>query len=341
VTSPPEPRVDLVFEGGGVKGIALAGAFAEIARRGFEPQCVAGTSAGAITAALVAAGYTGEELVQLVTRDMHFQSFADRPRLHELGALGEAIEVAKHRGIHSGDYFLGWMRERLAAKGIHRFGDLRDPDASQENRSYRLQVIASDVSDHSMLVLPRDAHRLGIEADELGVAEAVRMSMSIPIFFVPVMHTNPHSGHVHMIVDGGLLSNFPVWLFDCPGEAPPRFPTFGVALIAPASVNPLGGVEPESQADAAVEPPSFVGYVKALAQTALEAHDRFFIEEQNFARTIPVPTLGVHTTDFGITPGRADALAAAGTQAAARFLDSWDFDAYIRRYRSPTLAPAS
>jgi len=117
---------DLVFEGGGVKGIGLAGAFLELYEEGYRPECVAGTSAGAITAALVAAGYTGQELRDLVLKDMHFPLFADRPRLHLLGPAGEVAEVLKHEGLHSGDYFLNWMHERLEAKGKTTFGQFRD-----------------------------------------------------------------------------------------------------------------------------------------------------------------------------------------------------------------------
>src|SRR5436305_307633 len=81
-----------------------------------------------------------------------------------------------------------------------------------------VQVIASDLSKERMLVLPRDARdQLGIDPDELEVARAVRMSMSIPMFFDPVVHQNPaNANEEHVIVDGGLLSNFPIWLFDCP-----------------------------------------------------------------------------------------------------------------------------
>ena len=66
-----------------------------------------------------------------------------------------------------------------------------------------------------MLVLPRDAQLLGYAPDELEVAYAVRMSMSIPIFFKPVRVENTQTNHEHVIVDGGMLSNFPVWVFDC------------------------------------------------------------------------------------------------------------------------------
>ena len=68
--------------------------------------------------------------------------------------------------------------------------------------------------------------------------------------------------------------------------------------------------------------------------TMMEAHDRLYVEQADFARTIPIPTLGVGTTEFDITPDRAAALYQSGRDAAADFLDHWDFDAYIRAYRS-------
>jgi NTE family protein len=312
---------DLVFEGGGVKGIGLAGAYRELSDQGYTPGCVAGTSAGAITAALVAAGYSATELEDLVLNQMHFSAFADRP---DLGS--ELVEFLHKRGLHSGDYFLGWMRERLAAKGVRTFGDLRDPDADpgDETRRYKLQVIASDLSARAMLVLPRDAPRLGFDPDSLEVARAVRMSMSIPVFFDPV------SIGSHLIVDGALLSNFPVWLFDCT-TGPPRFPTFGLLLVDPHQEDPLVPV----RGDASVVPiGSDLDYVKAMVETMLEAHDRFYVEQAQYARTIPIPTLGVGLTEFNIPPERARDLFDSGVKAAREFLATWDFDAYIARFRT-------
>ena len=99
---------------------------------------------------------------------------------------------------------------------MRTFADLVHPEFADDPRfRSRLQVIASDVTTHELLVLPRDATKLGIEPDELDVALAVRMSMSIPVFFEPVRFENPKTGETHVIVDGGMLSNFPVWLFDC------------------------------------------------------------------------------------------------------------------------------
>jgi NTE family protein len=319
---------DLVFEGGGVKGIGLAGAYRELSDAGYEPGCVAGTSAGAITAALVAAGYTGAELEEIVLHQMDFTKFEDGSFLGRFGPGGDAAQFFKYRGMHTGDYFLGWITELLAAKGKTTFGDLKDTTAQAPARTYKLRVIASDLSARSMLVLPDDAQHLGLDPDELRIAEAVRMSMSIPVFFEPV--------HVadHEIVDGGLLSNFPVWLFDCPPGTPPAFPTFGMLLVAPGQAAPL---LPAAQAPGQVPKiGSDIDFLKAIAETMMEAHDRFYVDQANYARTIPIPTLGVQTTEFNISSDRAQALFSSGKDAAGKFLASWDFEQYKQRFRNGT-----
>ncbi len=324
-----ELRADLVFEGGGVKGIGLAGAFSGLSAAGYRPECVAGTSAGAIMASLVAAGYTAEELEQVVLHDMDFGRFADETVLDRLGPVGEGAQFLRSRGIHSGRYFHGWIEELLAKKGVATFGDLRRAEdvpvtgPGPHPRQYRLQVIASDLSARSMLVLPKDAGRLGLDPDRLRVADAVRMSMSIPVFFEPVVTDG------HVIVDGGLLSNFPVWLFDAPPGMPPVYPTFGLLLVAPGQAAPLlpdrGPVEPID---------SDIGYLRAIGETMMEAHDRMYVEQATYARTIPIPTLGVGTTEFGISGARAEALFASGRDAASSFLASWSFRSYTAKFRS-------
>ena len=327
-------QADLVFEGGGVKGIGLAGAYRELSDRGYAPACVAGTSAGAITAALVAAGYTGAELEEIVLKDMDFEKFADETFLDRFSAPGELAQFLVSRGMHSGKYFLDWMRERLTAKQITTFGQLRDEHATDPRRTYRLQVIASDITARSMLVLPRDATALGLDPDELEIAEAVRMSMSIPVFFKPVDVKDPHTGDQHMIVDGGMLSNYPIWLFDTDPGVKPTFPTFGMLLVAPDQTAPLLPTPPTGEQLPPIH--NDIDFVRAIAETMMEAHDRFYVDQANYARTIPIPTLGVGTTEFDITAARASALFESGRGAAKQFLDSWDFAAYIEQFRTGT-----
>ena len=106
-----------------------------------------------------------------------------------------------------------------------------------------------------------------MDPDELEIAAAVRMSMSIPIFFDPVVYHDPRKPHdQRLIVDGGLLSNFPVWLFDTPADHVPRWPTFGLLLVAPNQQAPLvAGDEPERTDEGKV---SILGFLLAIG-----AHD--------------------------------------------------------------------
>ena len=313
-----EKRVDLVFEGGGVKGIGLAGAYAHLDAEGFRAQRVAGTSAGAITAALVAAGYTGEELRTLVLEEMKYRPFEDGG--HWVGS--QAIEMLRHKGLHPGTFFEDWMRRHLEKKGITKFGQLRDPTAdpdAADGPQYRLQVIASDLTRERMLVLPRDARtQLGIDPDELEIAKAVRMSMSIPVFFDPVIHRNPTDAQdERVIVDGSLLSNFPVWLFDCPPGQTPRWPTFGMLLVAPNQRDPLVANPPNQPPHEASG--SIKEFLMSIGRTMMEAHDRIYVEQANYARTIPIDTVGVGTTQFSIDdePELKQRLYQSGHDAAA------------------------
>jgi NTE family protein len=306
-----ERDVDLVFEGGGLKGIALVGAYSVLEERGYRPQNIAGTSAGAIVAALLAAGYTAEELRQTIT-ECDLNSFKDRARKNWLPLFPSIVSILKDRGIYEGEAFLEWMTGLLEKKGVRTFGDLvRRPEAEPRYR-YKLQVMVSDLTEQRLLVLPKDAHKLGIEdPDELSVALAVRMSMSIPVFFEPVSFTNPKTGREHLIVDGGMLSNFPLWLFDA---EEPLWPTIGVKFI---EEDPRAPLAPLGSRGGVLK---FVDYARSLVETMMEAHDRFYLEESDFDRTIAIDALGVGTTEFDLPRERAMELYDSGRAGAEEFL---------------------
>jgi len=326
-----EHYVDLVCEGGGVKGIGLAGAYSTLAEHGFQPQNVAGTSAGAITAALIAAGYSSSELKELVF-SLDFRRFEDRGWAARIPAVGDPLSILIEEGVFEGDEFLRWIRGVLAEKGVRTFGDLRTQWDDPKYRS-RLQVVASDISGRRLLVLPRDAEALGLDADDLEVALAVRMSMSIPIFFKPVRIENRQTNHEHLIVDGGMLSNFPVWLFDSKDGEVPDWPTFGLLLVEPDPKVPITERIPQPEHG----PRGVKGLailLSSVVHTMMEAHDRLYVEQAQYARTIPIPTLGVGTTEFDLPRARAEALFESGRTAAEKFLDTWDFEAYVAEFRS-------
>ena len=312
-----EKYVDLVFEGGGVKGIALVGAYAVLEERGYEPQNVAGASAGAIVAALIAAGYTAAELQEIVG-GLDYDRFKDRAWEDRLPLAGRSLSILKDLGIYEGEAFLAWMRDLLEAKGVRTFGDLVRRESGELKYRYKAQLIASDVTERRLLVLPRDAHRLGIDdPDDLNVALAVRMSMSIPVFFEPVKFANPQTGKEHLIVDGGMLSNFPVWLFDA---EEPLWPTVGLKLVEKDPRIPVGGSQPRQERSPRSGVLSVVDYLRSLVDTMMAAHDRLYIEESDFDRTIAIDTLGVRTTEFDLTEERAMGLFESGRAAAEKFL---------------------
>jgi NTE family protein len=325
-------RLDLVLEGGGVKGIGLAGAYSVLEEQGYEPQNVAGTSAGAITAALIAARYSSAELKEIVL-SLDFKQFEDKAWEDRLPVIDRSASILLDQGIYEGKRFYEWIKGLLAQKGVYTFADLVDEEFADDPRyRSRLQVIASDVTSRRLLVLPRDAEVFGLKPDALEVAEAVRMSMSIPIFFEPVRLKDPVTSLKHVIVDGGMLSNFPVWLFDCGTDEAPEWPTFGLLLVEQDPKTPISQRIPAEKRDWGVAP--MIAYIKSMAHTMMEAHDRIYLEKAEYARTIPIPTLGVGTTDFELSRERAEALYESGRDAAEKFLATWDFDAYIAEFRS-------
>ena len=216
-------RCDAVFEGGGVRGIGLVGAVYQMERSGYTFGNVAGSSAGAIIASLLAAGYTGEEIYEEMKRVNYFK-FKEKHLLDYFGIVGKLLSILFHFGIYSADYFEQWLTELLSRKGVYTFGDLKCGSHTGHCK-YKLQVTASDITDEELLVFPRDFHKFGIMADMYPIAKAVRMSMSIPVFYEPFI-LRDQSGKKHYIVDGGMLSNYPMWLLD-EGTTEPQYPTIG------------------------------------------------------------------------------------------------------------------
>lgn len=310
-------KVDAVFEGGGVKGIGLVGAVAVTEEKGYQFENVAGTSAGAIIAALIAAGYKASEMKRILD-ELDYNEFKDPGWVGRIPLIGPIINLFLYKGIYKGDFFEEWLRKLLEDKNVRTFGDLVMEEYQDDPRyRYKLQVIASDLSRGKLRVLPRDSDKYGISPDALDVAQAVRMSMSIPFFFKPVIRPNIHD-ELSYIADGGVLSNYPVWLFDN-GTANPQWPTLGYKLVEPEmdESNTIRGV---------------ITMLMALFATMMEAHDALYIENSNFARTIPIETKDVGTTEFGITPDKSEKLYHRGRKAAEYFFKHWDFDRYKEKY---------
>lgn len=316
---------DLVLEGGGVKGAGLAGAVHVLSGH-YDFHRVAGTSAGAIVAALVAAGL-GNQL-EALTIDTDFADFLDEGVAGRfLGPLGNGIDLLAREGIHRGRALHRWIEDTLDGAGVQTFGDLRLPGATARTpieHRYRLVVIVSDVSRGRMLRLPWDYERLlGTSADDMSVADAVRASASIPFFFRPwKLPVDPAltDGRTEIVLtDGGMLSNYPIDLFD----DEPDHPTFGIKLSARLPMC--------AQAWHDADDP--LSLAKALVATMTNAHDQVHVDRPSVvSRTVFVETSGVRSTDFRLSPETKRGLFDNGVAAATKFLSSWDFPAWRRLY---------
>lgn len=299
---------DLVLEGGGVKGLGLVGAYTEIQKAGYQVRRVAGTSAGAIIGSLIAAGMPVETMLAAM-KEVDYTKFRDESFIDKLGVAGKSASLLFEKGIYEGKYLRDWLAEQLERLGVRTFADLKidEPwvkDAPVSQR-YKLVVVASDISGGRLARLPWDYERYGLDPDTQLVADAVRASMSIPFFYEPVQLDGK------TLVDGGMLSNFPINLFD----NTPDWPTFGVKLSAKPDAN-LVANPIHSTFDLA----------KALLATMINAHDQMHVDDPcTEARTMFVETFKIKATDFDITTEEQARLYESGQDAAKKFLTTWDF----------------
>lgn len=306
-------RVDLVCEGGGVRGIGLVGAVDALADAGYRFPRVAGSSAGAIVASLVAALQTaGEPVTRLaeMMRSIDYPKFLDRNLIGHVPLIGGGLSLLLSDGVYRGAYLEQLLGGLLADLGVHTFGDLRTGEAP-EQFAWSLVVTASDLSRRRLVRIPWDLDSYGIHPDDFSVARAVHASSAIPFVFEPVRVRGA------TWVDGGLLSNFPVALFDRT-DAEPRWPTFGIRLSARPGTPPTRPVQgPVSLGIAAIE-------------TLVSNQDNAYIDDPcTVRRTIFVPAHDVSPIDFDITAEQREALYQRGFQAGQKFLANWNYADYL------------
>lgn len=303
-------KIDAVFEGGGMKFIGLMGAACCLEDRGYEWNYVAGTSSGSIVAALLAAGYKASELKEILM-NIDCTEFLDKNKIPIISQIKKTTNLLRYKGLHSGDPLEEFISQLLEEKGKVKFKDVTEDGKS------RLKIIASDITRRKMLILPEDIKSYGIDPMELKIAQAIRMSISIPFYFKPVKLY--YKDKVSYIVDGGILSKFPIWIFDVYGV--PRWPTIGFKLVSKKVSHTAEGKT------------DFSGFIFDIFDTMIEKNEDIYIRDKDAVRTIFIPTLGVQTTQFNLSKEMKIKLFDSGYKSAEKFLNSWDFQQYIKKYR--------
>lgn len=297
-------KVDGVFAGGGVKAFSFIGALQVMEEKGFTFDHVAGTSAGSIVAALVKAGYTSEEL-HLLLDELDVESFKDERMSLIPFPIAKWIHLYFKFGLYRGDALEKWLKQALMKKGIKTFADL--PPQS-------LRVIASDLTRGRLLVLPDDLKQYGVIPEKFSVARAVRMSCSIPFFFEPVkLYSRGSSRKPSFVVDGGILSNFPIWLFRNGKLKKYRKPVVGFQLTPEISDLPKNKMR------------NAIDMYRALFETMSNAHDLRYIDEEHAKNIVFIPVLDVKATDFELTDEQKKELITLGRNEVELFLRKWSY----------------
>jgi NTE family protein len=312
--------VNLVLEGGGVKGIGLIGALSELDGAGFRIRRVAGTSAGAIAAALVAANLAaGKPLAGVKDQisSIDYKKFTEESMLRRsAGPLGDLQALMTKMGLYSGDYLVEWLGGILDDLGVTTFSQLRRDDLG-DAFPYSLVVHTADITAGKLVRLPRDYPAYGMESDRQRIVDAVRASMAIPFFFEPVTIEMAADGqtdnrtHTATWVDGGLLSNFPMEVFNDlhSGVVVDSWPTVGIKLA-------------NQQAELAPPDPTNGPFDETLQilKTVLNNSNRYFVTPEKARSTIFVDSAGLTATDFDITPDQCTTLFENGRTAAQAWL---------------------
>jgi NTE family protein len=323
---------DLVLEGGGVKGIGLVGAVLTLHDAGYVFPRIAGTSAGAIVAALVAAYQVSNVPLTRLYEDMaelDYTKFKQKTWAEKhLGLIGKATALVCHQGLYASSYIQEWLTSKLEPLGIRTFADLKitgdDGTGLARYQRYRLVTHTSDLTRGALVRLPWDlpfyllsskdqgdqARKIAV-IDSYPIVDAVRASMSIPAFFQPFEQKTARGACTW--VDGGLLQNFPVTVFDRTDGRKNRWPTFGIKLSSPPKLNtpdvPVHGDLREAV---------------SIAHTATGEWNRYPLADDGVgARTVFVNTMGIPSTDFGLTTDQRNKLFANGQAAARKFLAAW------------------
>lgn len=284
-----------------MKGIAFAGAIAAAEEAGYtEWGRLAGTSAGAIAAMALAVGYDARGIREALEA-------TDYRRIDEsAGPLRRAVNLVSRHGLARGTGLHDWIESLLAAapRPAEVFGELDG----------RLQVVGCDLAHSRLVVFPddvgsyEDARGAPLEPAEFPIADAVRVSAGYPYFFAPLSLRDRATGRDGVLVDGGVASAFPVFLFDRPS---PRRPTWGFRLHAG-----MGAERPSFREIGGLDWPLDMAW--GILDTAMNAFDARGV--LGFGdRVVSIPTGDVETLDFSLSSEQRRFLYDSGHATARAF----------------------
>lgn len=189
-----------VFKGGGAKGLVYGGALHELRARGVWFNAAAGSSAGAITATLIAAGFPPDKLIGFVPDAMAML------KKNRFGSLSYGMD----RGMYATKGLEEWLEQRLVeALGLESGSPRITFEQLHQSTRFDLYVVAMDLASSQPIVFNH------VTSPQMSVTEAVMASSAIPVAMRTrrVLVQDNEGVAVHRLVDGGAWANFPRFVF--------------------------------------------------------------------------------------------------------------------------------
>jgi NTE family protein len=329
VAQPKYPFKNLVLEGGGVRGLAYAGAFAALEKEGVLQQIdkVAGTSAGAIAGAMISVGYTANE-IDSIMRSLPVEAFNDGKG----GIVGKYRRVRNKFGLYKGEKFELWVHELIKSKtgdADLSFAQLHQLHL-QNNLFKDFYCTATNLSKQQLEIFSYE------HTPDMSIALAVRISGGIPFYFQPILINNQYqkidnadtTSARNYYVDGGMIANYPINIFDsCAHMGNPMFcdmvkfnqQTLGIKLERPAQIDSLKN---NSSSIPPYDIKSFRDYIHAFNNLVLETLNRKYPNLENEKdRTIYISYGTIHAAVRKMKPAEKTLLYNNGVKATTDFLN--------------------
>ena len=297
----------LVFSGGGIKGISYIGALTILDKLGIlcKIKGYAGTSVGSIYAALLAVGYSIDEVNNLM-KTTDFENFVD----DKWGYVRDAINFIDDYGVCPGKYAYNLFGDLIKKKTGNA-----DYTISQlyKDTGIELVIVGTDLNNLKSIYF---CHNSSCKANrDIPIRKAIRISMSIPFLFEPITHNNNYC------VDGGVLDDFPLHVFDgdFPGQAkarlnlcPPNPKVLGLNIMSSDEIE-------NYNADKRQDIDSLIDYSMSFINMFLIENERRIMTPSYWMRTICIKTPDYSFRKFSLTSKQKEDLIQAGTKYTNKF----------------------
>ena len=313
-----QPYKNLVFEGAGIRGVAYVGAIAMLEEQQLlqDVECVGGTSAGAIAALTVALGYRSDEIEKIIY-GTKLQKFNDGKYFF----IGGMSRMNKRYGWYRGKAFTQWLDKIIADKTGN--GDITFREL-HERKFKDLYVTGTSLNHQKLIVFSHKNY------PDMKVKDAVRISMSIPLYFEAVcidsaghvLDIRKATGNFDIMTDGGFTGNFPIFLFD-------TFNKSNGKLIRQSNAQTLGlridteeqiGYDAAQKGLAPMDVDRFNQYIGAFYTYVIENLNRAYLDENDWKRTVSISSGGIGPKIKKLSKEEKDKLITNGRMAVNAFL---------------------